>query len=150
MNFEARAQVSAIIPAMKMSASRDPVSNGSVSSVVAHADSRAHAAAGDASERNRSATSDRVHASAEPVDVGEELEEELEWEDWNGRGSFGHHMIAGSAAGVVEHLAMFPVDTYKVRAVQYTAMGHPGPQGGMDRAKRGNKCIWPKEGMCRV
>lgn len=43
-----------------------------------------------------------------------DLEEELEWEEWNGQGSFGHHMVAGSMAGVAEHLCMFPVDTYKV------------------------------------
>lgn len=46
----------------------------------------------------------------------DELEEKLEWEEWNGQGSFAHHMLAGSCAGVAEHLCMFPVDTFKVRA----------------------------------
>lgn len=44
---------------------------------------------------------------------GDDLEEELEWEEWNGQGSFAHHMIAGSMAGVAEHLCMYPVDTFK-------------------------------------
>lgn len=39
-----------------------------------------------------------------------------DWEEWDHtKGSFVHHMIAGSAAGVLEHTAMFPFDTYKVR-----------------------------------
>jgi hypothetical protein len=43
------------------------------------------------------------------------LEEEA-WEEWDGSGSFAHHCIAGSAAGVAEHVLMFPIDTYKVSA----------------------------------
>lgn len=40
-----------------------------------------------------------------------------DWEEWDPRkGSFIHHMIAGSAAGVSEHLLMFPFDTYKTHA----------------------------------
>ena len=42
-----------------------------------------------------------------------DLEEQLEWEEWNGDGLFLHHMIAGSCAGVSEHLSMYPIDTYK-------------------------------------
>lgn len=42
-----------------------------------------------------------------------------DWEEWDpSKGSFVHHMIAGSAAGVMEHVAMFPLDTYKVRCAQ--------------------------------
>jgi hypothetical protein len=37
-----------------------------------------------------------------------------DWEEWDGRGSFVHHMLAGSAAGLAEHLVMYPVDTFKV------------------------------------
>jgi hypothetical protein len=45
------------------------------------------------------------------------VEAQLEWEEFDpGRGvSFRQHMMAGSCAGVAEHLLMFPVDTYKVR-----------------------------------
>ena len=40
-----------------------------------------------------------------------------DWEEWNpSQTSFLTHMIAGSFAGVMEHVGMFPVDTYKVRA----------------------------------
>jgi solute carrier family 25 iron transporter 28/37 len=49
---------------------------------------------------------------AEPVILDDDWEEY----DPSKGGSFLDHCIAGSAAGVVEHLFMFPVDTYKVRA----------------------------------
>ena len=39
---------------------------------------------------------------------------DLDWEDWDPKsGSFVHHMIAGSFAGIAEHTVMFPVDTIK-------------------------------------
>ena len=44
----------------------------------------------------------------------DDIEQRLEWEEYTS-GSFVHHMIAGSAAGVSEHILMFPLDTYKVR-----------------------------------
>ena len=41
-------------------------------------------------------------------------EEELEWEEWNpAKISFGRHMIAGSLAGLAEHVSLFPIDTIK-------------------------------------
>ena len=43
--------------------------------------------------------------------------EDESWEEWDGRGSFVHHCIAGAAAGVGEHVLMFPLDTYKVRGL---------------------------------
>jgi Mitochondrial carrier protein len=48
----------------------------------------------------------------------EALEASLEWEEWSGDGIFWHHMLAGSAAGVAEHLCMYPIDTFKVRAAR--------------------------------
>ncbi|KDO34327.1 hypothetical protein SPRG_01462 [Saprolegnia parasitica CBS 223.65] len=37
-----------------------------------------------------------------------------DWEEWTPeKGSFVHHMLAGSAAGVVEHVSIFPIDTIK-------------------------------------
>eukprot|EP00937_MAST-01D_sp_MAST-1D-sp2_P005758 g5758.t1 len=46
-----------------------------------------------------------------------EPEDPTDWEEWDAsRGSFVHHMIAGSAAGVLEHTAMFPVDTVKTHS----------------------------------
>jgi hypothetical protein len=73
------------------------------------------ARAGLSAKRSRAQAWSAGTAEQDPDATAEELEEELEWEDWNGRGSFVHHMIAGSVAGVVEHLCMFPVDTVKVR-----------------------------------
>lgn len=38
-----------------------------------------------------------------------------DWEEWTPeKGSFLHHMLAGSAAGVAEHVSIFPIDTIKV------------------------------------
>lgn len=37
-----------------------------------------------------------------------------DWEDWDpSQGNFLHHMVAGSIAGITEHTAMYPVDTFK-------------------------------------
>eukprot|EP00644_Phytophthora_capsici_P010834 jgi/Phyca11/526374/estExt2_fgenesh1_pm.C_PHYCAscaffold_90105 len=37
-----------------------------------------------------------------------------DWEEWSPeKGSFVHHMLAGSAAGVAEHVSIFPIDTVK-------------------------------------
>ncbi|KAG7401639.1 hypothetical protein PHYBOEH_011590 [Phytophthora boehmeriae] len=37
-----------------------------------------------------------------------------DWEEWTPeKGSFVHHMLAGSAAGVAEHVSIFPIDTIK-------------------------------------
>ena len=54
----------------------------------------------------------------------EEEDDPLDWEEWDpSKGTFIHHMIAGSRAGVVEHTCMFPVDTVKViRSVHWPAL----------------------------
>ncbi|KAL8272687.1 hypothetical protein Esti_003391 [Eimeria stiedai] len=39
----------------------------------------------------------------------------LEWEEWRGDWPFIHHAIAGSFAGVMEHITMYPIDTIKTR-----------------------------------
>lgn len=49
---------------------------------------------------------------------------------------FPQHMAAGAAAGIAEHVAMFPVDTVKTRM---QALGHPGQAlrgAGVARALR--------------
>lgn len=58
-------------------------------------------------------STDAARHLAQHGDEGEEIDLEG-WEEWNGQGSFLHHCIAGSMAGVSEHVLMFPVDTYKV------------------------------------
>ena len=41
-------------------------------------------------------------------------DDDLEWEEWRPHEiSFVHHMIAGSFAGLTEHITMFPFDTLK-------------------------------------
>ncbi|KAL8431398.1 hypothetical protein Efla_001753 [Eimeria flavescens] len=39
----------------------------------------------------------------------------LEWEEWRGDWPFIHHAVAGSFAGVMEHITMYPIDTIKTR-----------------------------------
>jgi solute carrier family 25 iron transporter 28/37 len=43
----------------------------------------------------------------------------LDWEEWQGDIPFWRHAIAGSIAGVSEHIAMFPLDTVKTRLQAY-------------------------------
>jgi len=57
-------------------------------------------------------------ASASAPMTTSSIADELEgWEEYDPtKGTFTTHMVAGSFAGVAEHLVMFPVDTLKVRA----------------------------------
>lgn len=49
----------------------------------------------------------------------ESIEDDLEWEEWNpSKISFVNHMIAGSVAGLVEHVSIYPIDTIKTH-IQY-------------------------------
>ncbi|CAI5734018.1 unnamed protein product [Hyaloperonospora brassicae] len=51
-----------------------------------------------------------------------------DWEEWTPeKGSFVHHMVAGSAAGVAEHVSIFPIDTVKthMQCQRCTAIGQP-------------------------
>lgn len=41
--------------------------------------------------------------------------EDYEWEEWDRSAPFWQHAVAGSAAGMMEHVAMYPVDTVKTR-----------------------------------
>lgn len=52
------------------------------------------------------------------IDTGS-CEEDLEWEEWNpSKITFVKHMIAGSVAGLVEHVSIYPIDTIKTH-IQY-------------------------------
>jgi len=61
---------------------------------------------------SHSSSSSKSSSSA----LAEAVEEQLEWEEFDSkRGvSFLQHMVAGSCAGVAEHLLMYPIDTFKV------------------------------------
>lgn len=55
------------------------------------------------------------------------MAEEGEWEEWDPKQiSFLNHMIAGSIAGLAEHISMFPVDTIKT----YVQCERCGSTGG--------------------
>ena len=60
---------------------------------------------------------------------GEEIE--LEWEEWDGKSPFLHHCIAGSMAGVAEHVLLYPVDTVKTHMQAYcsTCPNNPANKG---------------------
>lgn len=53
-------------------------------------------------------TSAPAPTEAEVVVVGAE-----DWEEWDGQSPFWIHCVAGSLAGVVEHTAVYPLDTVK-------------------------------------
>lgn len=57
-------------------------------------------------------------------------EQDLEWEEWDGRSPFLHHCIAGSIAGVAEHTLLYPVDTIKTHMQSYCASCPNNPQQG--------------------
>lgn len=47
-----------------------------------------------------------------------------EWEEWNpSKGTFFNHVIAGSFAGMIEHVSIFPIDTVKVLVNLYPLTG---------------------------
>jgi len=45
--------------------------------------------------------------------IEEEEEDPLEFEEWDGISPFWHHCVAGSLAGVAEHVIVYPIDTVK-------------------------------------
>ncbi|KAF8821200.1 carrier superfamily protein [Cardiosporidium cionae] len=53
--------------------------------------------------------------SEPPPTAAVDLDEALNWEFWKGDWPFWKHALAGSCAGVMEHIVMFPLDTVKTR-----------------------------------
>lgn len=73
-------------------------------------------------------------------------DDDLEWEEWNPtRISFFHHMIAGSAAGLAEHVTVFPIDTLKTH-IQCERCGSMSPMQTWNCATR----IVGREGIFRL
>ena len=61
---------------------------------------------------------------------------DLEWEEWKPTEiSFRRHMLAGSVAGLAEHITMFPVDTIKTH-VQCQRCGSNSPMQTWNCASR--------------
>jgi len=55
------------------------------------------------------------------INNAEELNDDLEWEEWDGSSPFLHHCIAGGFAGIAEHTLLYPVDTVKTHMQSYCA-----------------------------
>lgn len=73
-------------------------------------------------------------------------DQDLEWEEWDPkRISFVHHMIAGSCAGLAEHISIFPIDTLKTH-IQCERCGAVSPMQTWDCATR----IVGREGIFRL
>ena len=49
------------------------------------------------------------------------VEDDLEWEEWDGKSPFLHHCIAGGVAGIAEHILLYPFDTIKTHMQSYCA-----------------------------
>jgi solute carrier family 25 iron transporter 28/37 len=60
--------------------------------------------------------------------------------------TFRQHMIAGAAAGIMEHIVMFPVDTVKTRMQAGISQGSPAYRSVFD----GIRTIAAKEGITRL
>ena len=54
-----------------------------------------------------------------------DLEDDLDWEEWDGKGSFLNHCVAGSIAGIAEHTLMYPFDTVKTHMQCSSCPGQP-------------------------
>lgn len=57
-----------------------------------------------------------------------DMDEYLEWEGWDGSTPFWKHAVAGSCAGITEHLAMYPLDTVKTHMQVLRPDGGPPPR----------------------
>eukprot|EP00656_Telonema_subtile_P000205 TRINITY_DN10103_c0_g1_i1.p1 TRINITY_DN10103_c0_g1~~TRINITY_DN10103_c0_g1_i1.p1 ORF type:complete len:296 (-),score=63.02 TRINITY_DN10103_c0_g1_i1:219-1106(-) len=55
--------------------------------------------------------------------TAEAIEIDEDWEEWDGSFPFVHHMVAGSCAGLMEHFALFPVDTIKTHLQAHSSSG---------------------------
>ena len=72
--------------------------------------------------------------------------DDVDWEEWDpSRISFVHHMIAGSVAGLAEHVTIYPVDTIKTN-VQCEQCGSTSPFQTWNCAQR----IVKKDGPLRL
>ncbi|TMW63757.1 hypothetical protein Poli38472_002698 [Pythium oligandrum] len=72
-----------------------------------------------------------------------------DWEEWTPeKGSFLHHMVAGSAAGVAEHVSIFPIDTIKthMQCQRCPVNGKPLQISAVETARR----LIAKEGPLRL
>jgi solute carrier family 25 iron transporter 28/37 len=57
--------------------------------------------------------SEEIRASPQSIAAPPSPTFDLDWEEWDGKMPFWKHALAGSCAGIMEHLGMFPLDTLK-------------------------------------
>ena len=73
-------------------------------------------------------------------------DDELEWEEWDpSRITWRHHVMAGSCAGLAEHVSMFPMDTLKTQ-LQCERCGSVNPMTTWNCAQK----IVKNEGIFRL
>lgn len=70
-----------------------------------------------------------------PVQEGNSTQEDEDWEEWDGRSPFWIHCAAGSFAGVVEHTAVYPLDTVRTHIQVCAACVHRSSAHSLDVAK---------------
>eukprot|EP00929_Paragymnodinium_shiwhaense_P025285 TRINITY_DN15336_c0_g2_i5.p1 TRINITY_DN15336_c0_g2~~TRINITY_DN15336_c0_g2_i5.p1 ORF type:complete len:458 (+),score=71.32 TRINITY_DN15336_c0_g2_i5:70-1443(+) len=100
-----------VLPRMLVSAPAAAICWGTYSSVVSLLSSGPH----EGLTRSVAAAVDGADVAA-GIGAEEEERDPLEWETWDPRSvPLWKHMVAGSAAGVMEHVAMYPVDTVKTQ-----------------------------------
>ena len=64
----------------------------------------------------------------------QETDDELEWEEWDGTGSFLTHCVAGSLAGIAEHTLMYPFDNVKTHMQCNQCPGRPACPTSVSRS----------------
>lgn len=70
---------------------------------------------------------DLVSTNTSVCSVDSQETDDLEWEEWDpSKLTFTHHMIAGSFAGMAEHVSIFPLDTLKTH-IQCEKCGSSNP-----------------------
>jgi len=74
-------------------------------------------------------------------------EEDFEWEEWDGKGVFWHHCIAGSIAGVSEHTLMYPFDTVRTHLQVCAECPHTATTSSIKAAAHQKLTATPRPGM---
>jgi solute carrier family 25 (mitochondrial iron transporter), member 28/37 len=80
---------------------------------------------------------DRIQRSVVVVtdDRDDDGDDDEDWEEWDGKSPFWVHCVAGSLAGVVEHTAVYPLDTVRTHIqVACSACAQLHKRGGISAA----------------
>ncbi|KEP60859.1 UNVERIFIED_CONTAM: carrier superfamily protein [Hammondia hammondi] len=94
---------------------------------------------GEVSEKKHEKTNmeERVEEREPPAPRPEGWETSLDWEEWQGDWPLPLHAAAGSIAGLMEHLAVYPIDTIKTRAQALCMSPPPHPSEASTDCTRG-------------